>query len=108
MYALRNAGAKYFTVAVDRARAGRLGLNANDVQDALRIWVDGKRIGTVLEGSVRRSGQRVRVNAELIDVLSLLANNRRFPLFRPRALAIAISDLRHLNWRHSGRSSRRR
>jgi len=53
VYALRNAGAKYFTVAVDRARAGRLGLNANDVQDALRIWVDGKRIGTVLEGSVR-------------------------------------------------------
>ena len=36
-----------------RARAGRLGLNATDVQDALRIWVDGKRLGHVLEGSVR-------------------------------------------------------
>ncbi len=38
VYALRNAGAKYFTVNIDRAKAGRLGLNATDVQDALRIW----------------------------------------------------------------------
>ena len=53
VFALRNAGAKYFTVKVDRAKAGRLGLNATDVQDALRIWVDGKRVGIVLEGTVR-------------------------------------------------------
>ncbi len=53
VYALRNAGAKYFTVNIDRAKAGRLGLNATDVQDALRIWVDGKRLGYVLEGTVR-------------------------------------------------------
>jgi cobalt-zinc-cadmium resistance protein CzcA len=53
VFALRNAGAKYFTVKVDRARAGRLGLNAADVQDSLRIWVDGKRLGYVLEGTVR-------------------------------------------------------
>ena len=53
VFALRNSGQKYFTVKVDRAKAGRLGLNATDVQDALRIWVDGKRVGIVLEGSVR-------------------------------------------------------
>lgn len=53
VFALRNAGAKYFTVKVDRAKAGRLGLNATDVQDSLRIWVDGKRLGYVLEGTVR-------------------------------------------------------
>ncbi|MES2750364.1 MAG: CusA/CzcA family heavy metal efflux RND transporter [Pseudomonadota bacterium] len=53
VFALRNAGAKYFTVKVDRAKAGRLGLNATDVQDALRVWVDGKRVGIVLEGAVR-------------------------------------------------------
>ena len=53
VFALRNAGQKYFTVKVDRAKAGRLGLNATDVQDALRIWVDGKRVGIVLEGTVR-------------------------------------------------------
>ena len=53
VFSLRNAGAKYFTVAIDRTRAGRLGLNATDIQNALRIWVDGKRLGYVIEGAVR-------------------------------------------------------
>jgi cobalt-zinc-cadmium resistance protein CzcA len=53
VFSLRNAGAKYFTVAIDRTRAGRLGLNATDIQNALRIWVDGKRFGYVIEGAVR-------------------------------------------------------
>jgi cobalt-zinc-cadmium resistance protein CzcA len=53
VFSLRNAGAKYFTVAIDRGRAGRLGLNATDIQNALRIWVDGKRLGYVIEGAVR-------------------------------------------------------
>ncbi|MEI8146325.1 MAG: CusA/CzcA family heavy metal efflux RND transporter, partial [Alphaproteobacteria bacterium] len=53
VFALRNAGLKYLTVQVDRLKAGRLGLNANEVQDAIRVWVDGRRLGLVLEGSVR-------------------------------------------------------
>ena len=53
VFSLRNAGAKYFTVAIDRTRAGRLGRNATDIQNALRIWVDGKRLGYVIEGAVR-------------------------------------------------------
>ncbi|WP_424810876.1 efflux RND transporter permease subunit [Roseococcus sp. YIM B11640] len=53
VFALRNEGMKYLTVRVDRLAAGRLGLNASDVQDALRVWVDGRSAGTVLEGDRR-------------------------------------------------------
>jgi cobalt-zinc-cadmium resistance protein CzcA len=53
VFGLRNAGMRYFTVAVDREKAGRFGLNAEEVQEALRVWVDGRRLGLVLEGQVR-------------------------------------------------------
>lgn len=53
VFALRNEGMKYLTVRVDRANAGRFGLNASDVQETLRVWVDGRRVGEVLEGDRR-------------------------------------------------------
>jgi cobalt-zinc-cadmium resistance protein CzcA len=53
VYTLRNEGMKYLSVAVDRRAAGRLGLDAEEVQRALRVWVDGQRVGVVLEGEVR-------------------------------------------------------
>ncbi|MFL1461713.1 CusA/CzcA family heavy metal efflux RND transporter [Roseococcus sp. DSY-14] len=53
VFALRNEGMKYLTVRVDRLAAGRLGLNASEVQEALRAWVDGRRVGEVLEGDRR-------------------------------------------------------
>jgi cobalt-zinc-cadmium resistance protein CzcA len=53
VFALRNEGMKYLTVRVDRLAAGRLGLNASDVQEALRVWVDGRNVGQVLEGDRR-------------------------------------------------------
>ncbi|MBI0538548.1 efflux RND transporter permease subunit [Roseomonas sp. KE2513] len=49
VFALRNEGMKYLTVRVDRLAAGRLGLNARDVQEALRVWVDGQELGIVVE-----------------------------------------------------------
>ncbi len=53
VYALRNEGMKYLTVKVDRFATGRFGLNASEVQRALRVWVDGVPAGVVLEGEVR-------------------------------------------------------
>lgn len=53
VFALRNEGMKYLTVRVDRLAAGRFGLNASDVQETLRVWVDGRGVGTVLEGDRR-------------------------------------------------------
>ncbi|MDB5375492.1 MAG: efflux transporter permease subunit [Belnapia sp.] len=67
VFALRNEGMKYLRVEIDRFAAGRLGLNVRDVQQALRVWVDGRDMGLVLEqerriplmlrgeGSLRRS-----------------------------------------------------
>ncbi|MCB4820169.1 efflux RND transporter permease subunit [Roseicella aerolata] len=67
VFALRNEGMKYLKVDIDRFAVGRLGLNVRDVQQALRVWVDGRELGLVLEqerriplmlrgeGSLRRS-----------------------------------------------------
>lgn len=54
VFALRNEGMKYLTVRVDRLAAGRAGLNVADVQETIRVWVDGRQLGVVLEeGGVR-------------------------------------------------------
>jgi len=53
VFAMRNEGMKYLTIRVDRLAAGRLGLNASDVQETLRVWVDGRPVGLVLEGDRR-------------------------------------------------------
>ena len=89
VFALRNAGAKYFTVKVDRAKAGRLRLNATDVQDALRIWVDGKRLGYVLEGSVR-TPVVIRGEASLRASAADLA---RTPIVIPAGGTVELSQL---------------
>jgi cobalt-zinc-cadmium resistance protein CzcA len=44
---------RYLTAKVDRLAAGRFGLNAGEIQDALRVWVDGHQVGLVLEGQIR-------------------------------------------------------
>lgn len=80
VFALRNAGMKYLTVQVDRLRAGRFGLSAAEVQDAIRVWVDGRRLGIVLEGSVRtpiviRGEEALRASAyDLAQVPIVLPN----------------------------------
>ncbi len=48
-----NEGAQYLQVTVDRLRAGRLGLNADDLQARLRAEIEGSRVGTVIEGTAR-------------------------------------------------------
>lgn len=48
-----NEGAQYLQIGVDRLRAGRLGLDASALQNRLRSEVEGKRVGTVIEGSAR-------------------------------------------------------
>ena len=53
VFGLQNDGMRYLTARVDRLAAGRFGLNAGEIQDALRVWVDGHQVGLVLEGSIR-------------------------------------------------------
>jgi cobalt-zinc-cadmium resistance protein CzcA len=53
VFGLQNDGMRYLTARVDRLAAGRFGMNAGEIQDALRVWVDGQQVGIVLEGPIR-------------------------------------------------------
>ncbi len=80
VFALRNSGMRYLTVAVDRLRAGRFGLNATQMQDAMRAWVDGRQIGLVLEGAARtplviRGEERLRASTHDIERIPIVLGN---------------------------------
>lgn len=53
VYTVQNEGVQYLQVSADRLQAGRLGLNVEDIQDALRTQVEGQRAGVVIEGNRR-------------------------------------------------------
>ncbi|WP_201159900.1 efflux RND transporter permease subunit, partial [Rhodoplanes elegans] len=93
VFALRNAGMRYFTVSVDRERAGRFGLNAQEVQESLRVWVDGRRLGLVLEGQVRtplvvRGEERLRASA---------ADLARVPIVLPGGGTVELAQVATIN-----------
>ncbi|MDP2366948.1 efflux RND transporter permease subunit [Rhodoferax sp.] len=53
VYTVENDGVQYLRVVVDRLAVGRYGLSVEDVQDALRVQIEGQRAGTVIAGSRR-------------------------------------------------------
>jgi cobalt-zinc-cadmium resistance protein CzcA len=53
VYTVQNDGVQYLRVAVDQAQAGRLGLSVEEIQDALRMQIEGQPAGIVVEGSRR-------------------------------------------------------
>ena len=53
VYTVENAGVQYLRVVVDRLVAGRYGLSVEEVQDALRVQIEGQRAGTVIDGNRR-------------------------------------------------------
>ena len=53
VYTVENDGVQYLRVVVDRLAAGRYGLSVEDVQDALRVQIEGQRAGTVIDGNQR-------------------------------------------------------
>ncbi len=53
VYSPRNEGAQYLRLVVDRLAAGRMGLDVNTLEDALRAQVEGLRLGTVYQGNRR-------------------------------------------------------
>lgn len=48
-----NEGAQYLQVNVDRYRAGKLGINADELQTRLRSEIEGLQVGTVIERGAR-------------------------------------------------------
>ena len=53
VYTVENDGVQYLRVTVDRLQAGRLGLSVEEIQDALRMQIEGQRAGVVIEGNQR-------------------------------------------------------
>ncbi len=67
VYTVENDGVQYLRVAVDRLKAGQLGLNIDEIQDALRVQIEGQGMGVVVEGNRRtpivlRGNQDVRIS----------------------------------------------
>lgn len=67
VYTVENDGVQYLKVAVDRLQAGRLGLSVEEVQDALRTQIEGRKAGNVIEGNRRtpillRGAESMRVS----------------------------------------------
>ncbi len=67
VYTVQNDGVQYLRVVVDRLQAGRLGLSVEEIQDALRMQVEGQQAGTVIEGNRRtpillRAAESVRLS----------------------------------------------
>lgn len=89
VFALSNSGMKYLTVSVDRLKAGRSGLNATEIQETLRVWVDGRQVGIVLEGTARtplvvRGEERLR--ASIFDL-------ERIPIVLPQGGVVELGQV---------------
>lgn len=54
VYTVQNDGVQYMRVVVDRLQAGRLGFSVEEIQDALRVQIEGQPVGNATEG-VRRT-----------------------------------------------------
>ena len=69
-----NEGAQYLQIAVDRYRAGQLGINADELQTRLRSEVEGLNVGEVIEGGARVP-LVIRYDRLNGDGLDLMSNN---------------------------------
>jgi cobalt-zinc-cadmium resistance protein CzcA len=86
VYTVENDGVQYLRVVVDRLAAGRYGLSVEDVQDALRVQIEGQRAGTVIAGGKRipillRGSDGVRVSpADFAALRISTADGQSVPL----------------------------
>ena len=86
VYTVENDGVQYLRVLVDRLAIGRYGLSVEDVQDALRVQIEGQRAGTVIDGNRRipivlRGPDSVRLSPADFAALNITtADGRSVPL----------------------------
>jgi cobalt-zinc-cadmium resistance protein CzcA len=67
VYTVQNDGVQYLRVVVDRLQAGRLGLSVEQIQDTLRVQIEGQQAGNAIEGNRRtpiivRADESVRLS----------------------------------------------
>jgi len=82
-------GGRYIDVAIDRAAAGRYGLNIDEVQSIIASAVGGDNVGETVEG-LQRFPINVRYPRELRDSLEGL---RALPLLTERGAQLRLSDV---------------
>ncbi len=82
VFTLRNEGVQYLEVKIDRLAAGRMGLDGDRLEEALRAQIEGLKLGIVQEG-VQRTPLLLRGAGEptRFDNLQItLPNGQRAPL----------------------------
>ncbi len=89
VYTTLNEGAQYYTVAVNQMEAGRLGLSVDSISNALRTQIEGRTIGTALEGG-RRTPILVRGSEMTREAPTLLAS---LPLTLSSGQHVALSQV---------------
>ncbi len=67
VYTVDNGGVQYLRVVVDRLQAGRLGMSMEEIQDVLRVQIEGQPAGNAIEGNRRtpivlRAAESVRLS----------------------------------------------
>ncbi|CUU17747.1 Cobaltzinccadmium resistance protein CzcA Cation efflux system protein CusA CDS [Bradyrhizobium sp.] len=89
VYTTLNEGAQYYTVAVNRMEAGRLGLSVDSIANSLRTQIEGRTIGTALEEG-RRTPILVRGSETTREAPTLLAS---LPLTLSSGQHVALSQV---------------
>ncbi|UVO27007.1 efflux RND transporter permease subunit [Bradyrhizobium arachidis] len=89
VYTTLNEGAQYYTVAVNRMEAGRLGLTVDSIANSLRTQIEGRTIGTALEEG-RRTPILVRGSETTREAPTLLAS---LPLTLSSGQHVALSQV---------------
>jgi cobalt-zinc-cadmium resistance protein CzcA len=83
---VKNEGVQYLQVSIDRTAVGRFGLTVEQVQNDLRMLVEGRVTGVVIEEARRlplllRGGDTLRITPELFRQLRIpLADGQAVPL----------------------------
>ena len=93
VYTTLNEGAQYYTVAVNRLEAGRLGLSVDEIAAALRTQIEGRTIGTALEEG-RRTPILIRGSEQTRQAPTLLAS---LPLTLASGRHVALSQVAVIN-----------
>lgn len=91
-FAERLTGGRYIDVDIDRAAAGRYGLNIADVQSVVASAIGGENIGEIIDG-LARYPINVRYPREQRDSIESLRN---LPIVTPRGAQILLGDITRL------------
>jgi copper/silver efflux system protein len=88
-FAERLTGGRYIDVKIDRANAGRYGLNVSDVQSVVSAAIGGDNIGETIEG-LQRFPINVRYPSEIRDSVEMI---RDLPVLTQRGAQIRLRDV---------------